>query len=309
MKCDEATKALPLFLYGELAFEEEERLELHLDECSLCRDRLAREKTLHRAADAVELVPSSEALANSRQQLRGAIAHAGPVRVTFWTHLREMLSLRFHPAPAVLQPIGALALVALGFFGARTIPLNIGSGSRINSAGMVDNPVTSRVRYVEPVAAGKVQIVVDETRQRVLSGKLEDQSIQRLLLAAAKDPSDPGLRVESVDLLKGRSESTEVRRALLYALEHDANAGVRLKALDGLKGFAEDPDTRKALTQVLLTDKNPGVRTQVIDLLIQHKNDNMVGVLQELMRKEDNGYIRMRCQRALSDMNASVETF
>jgi HEAT repeat protein len=142
-----------------------------------------------------------------------------------------------------------------------------------------------------------------------LSGNLDDQSIRKLLLAAAKDPSDPGLRVESVDLLKGQPESTEIRRALLYALQHDANSGVRLKALDGLKGFAEDPETRKALTQVLLTDQNPGVRTQVIDLLIQHKNDNMVGVLQELMRKEDNGYIRMRCQRALNDMNASVETF
>jgi hypothetical protein len=307
MKCDEATKSIPLFLYGELSFEEEERLELHLDECSLCRDQLVREKALHRAFDAAELVPPSEMLASSRQQLRRTIAQAGPVRATLWSHLREMLSLHFHPTPAILQPIGALALIALGFFGARTLPLNFVPGVPINPSGV--GPITSRVRYVEPVAAGKVQIVVDETHQRTLSGKLEDQSIQRLLLAAAKDESDPGLRVESVDLLKGHSESAEVRKALLYALQHDGNAGVRLKALDGLKGFAEDPETRRALTQVLLEDKNPGVRTQVIDLLIQHKNDNMVGVLQELMRKEDNGYIRMRCQRALSDMNASVETF
>jgi HEAT repeat protein/putative zinc finger protein len=308
MKCDDATKSIPLFLYGELSFEEEEQLELHLDECSLCRSQLTREKAFHRTLDAVELVPSSESLAASRQQLRRTIAQAGPVHATLWSHLREMLTLRFHPTPAVLQPLGALGLIALGFFGARTIPLNFGSGARANVAGFVD-PVTSRVRYVEPVASGKIQIVVDETRQRVLSGNLDDQSIRKLLLAAAKDPSDPGLRVESVDLLKGQPESTEIRRALLYALQHDANSGVRLKALDGLKGFAEDPETRKALTQVLLTDQNPGVRTQVIDLLIQHKNDNMVGVLQELMRKEDNGYIRMRCQRALNDMNASVETF
>ena len=308
MKCDEATKSIPLFLYGELTFEEEERLELHLDECSLCRDQLAREKALHRAFDAAELVPPSEVLASSRQQLRRTIAQASPVRATVWSHLREMLSLHFHPTPAVLQPIGALALIALGFFGARTVPLNFGGAARVSTAGVID-PVTSRVRYVEPVAAGRVQIVVDETHQRILSGKLEDQSIQRLLLAAAKDPSDPGLRVESVDLLKGHSESAEVRKALLYALQHDANAGVRLKALDGLKDFAEDPETRRALTQVLLEDKNPGVRTQVIDLLIQHKNDSMVGVLQELMRKEDNGYVRMRCQKALHEMNASVETF
>ena len=306
MKCDDARKWLPLFLYGELSFEEEERLELHLDECDACREQLTREKTFHRALDDAEIVPSSELLANSRQQLRRAIAHAEPVRGGFWSHVRESFAVRFHPTPVVMQPLGALALLALGFFGARMIPL--GDSNRVDIAGIVE-PATSRVRYVEPMAANKVQIVVDETRQRVLSGRLEDQSIQRLLLAAAKDPSDPGLRVESVDLLKGRSESTEVRRALLAALQHDSNAGVRLKALDGLKGFAEDPETRKVLTQVMLSDKNPGVRTQVIDLLIQHKNGTLVGTLQELMRKEDNGYVRMRCQRALHEMNASVETF
>jgi len=178
----------------------------------------------------------------------------------------------------------------------------------MNSAGLVE-PSASRVRYVEPVGSGKVQIVVDETRQRVLSGSLEDESIKRMLLTAMKDPSDAGLRVESVDLLKSQPQNAEVREALLSALQHDPNAGVRLKALDGLKQFAGDEETRKTLTQVLLKDDNPGVRTQVIDLLIQHHSDSMVGVLQEVMGKEDNGYIRMRCQKALRDMNASVETY
>jgi HEAT repeat protein len=82
-----------------------------------------------------------------------------------------------------------------------------------------------------------------------------------------------------------------------------------LKALDGLTQFADDPDTRKALTRVLLTDDNPGVRTQVIDLLVQRHTDAMVGVLQELLEKEDNGYIRMRCQKVLGEMNASAETY
>ena len=100
-----------------------------------------------------------------------------------------------------------------------------------------------------------------------------------------------------------------MRRALLYAVQHDSNAGVRLKALDGLKNFADDPETRQTLTQVLLKDDCPGVRTQVIDLLIPHHADSMVSVLQEVMGKEKNGYIRMRCQRALRDMNASVETY
>jgi HEAT repeat protein len=178
-----------------------------------------------------------------------------------------------------------------------------------HTAGVAEFSPTSRVRSVEPVSPGRVQIVLDETRQRVLSGSVDDVAIQRLLLTAAKDPSDAGLRVESVDLLKNNSQSADVRQALVSALEHDPNAGVRLKALDGLRQFADDPETRKALTQVLLKDDNPGVRTQVIDLLVQRHTDAMVGVLQQLLEKEDNGYIRMRCQKVLQEMNASAEMY
>lgn len=314
MTCEEARKNLPLFLYGELSFDEEELVEVHIDECAGCRKALAREKAMFAALDGVELVPTPKALAESRAELRRRLAQAGaPVEAShaagagFWNKVREGFTIHFHFAPGIAQVAGAAAMLLLGFLTARVTP-NSFLGN-FHSAGMVD-PATSRVRYVEPVSPGRVQIVLDETRQRVLSGSVDDAAIQRLLLTAAKDPSDAGLRVESVDLLKNNSQSAEIRKALVYSLEHDPNAGVRLKALDGLKQFAEDPDTRKALTQVLLKDDNPGVRTQVIDLLVQQgKNESMVGVLQELMEKEDNSYIRMRCQKVLQEMNASAEMY
>ncbi|HEV8040243.1 MAG TPA: HEAT repeat domain-containing protein [Bryobacteraceae bacterium] len=306
MKCEDAKKSLPLFLYGELSFEEEEQLEVHIDECDGCRAALAHEKVLFKALDDSEMSPSLELLAECRAQLRESLAHAAPERVSFWDKIRQGFTINFHFAPGIAQPIGALAMLAIGFFGARMTPASFPGSFR--SAGLVE-PASSRVRYVEPVGSGRVQIVVDETTQRTLSGNLDDQSIQRLLLTAAKDPSDAGLRVESVNLLKSQPQSAAVRSALLYAVQHDSNAGVRLKALDGLKDFADDPETRQTLTQVLLKDDCPGVRTQVIDLLIQHHADSMVGVLQEVMGKEQNGYIRMRCQRALHDMNASAETY
>ncbi|MGB6941085.1 MAG: HEAT repeat domain-containing protein [Bryobacteraceae bacterium] len=316
MTCEEARKSLPLFLYGELSFDEEESVEVHIDECAACRHALAREKALFAALDDAEMVPRPEALAEARAELRGRLALAGVSQQprgasdhdgsSFWDKIREGFTIRFHFAPGIAQVAGAAAMLALGFLTARVTP-NSFLGN-FHSAGMVE-PETSRVRYVEPVSPGRVQIVLDETRQRVLSGSVDDAAIQRLLLTAAKDPSDAGLRVESVDLLKNNSQSAEVRKALIYSLQHDPNAGVRLKALDGLKQFAEDPDTRQALTQVLLKDNNPGVRTQVIDLLVQRHTDAMVGVLQELMEKEDNGYIRMRCQKVLQEMNASAEMY
>ncbi|HTC87378.1 MAG TPA: HEAT repeat domain-containing protein [Bryobacteraceae bacterium] len=313
MTCEEARKNLPLFLYGELSFDEEELVEIHVDECDSCREELDLQKTMLAALDAVEMVPSAEALAKSRAELRTRLALAGqpssasPVRgAGLWDKVREGFTIHFHFAPGLAQVAGAAAMLALGFLTARVAP-NSFLGNW-HSAGMID-PGTSRVRYVEPVSPGRVQIVLDETHQRVLSGSVDDAAIQRLLLTAAKDPSDAGLRVESVDLLKNNSQSAEIRKALVYSLEHDPNAGVRLKALDGLKQFAQDPDTRQALTQVLLKDDNPGVRTQVIDLLVQRHTDAMVGVLQELMEKEDNSYIRMRCQKVLQEMNASAEMY
>ncbi len=314
MTCEEARKNLPLFLYGELSFEDEELVEVHIDECSGCRQALAREKTLFAALDAAEMIPSARALEESRAELRRRLAMAdrpllgsGARGSGFWDKIREGFTIHFHFAPGIAQVAGAAAMLALGFVTARVAP-NSFLGNW-HSAGMVE-PETSRVRYVEPVSPGRVQIVLDETRQRVLSGSVDDAAIQRLLLTAAKDPSDAGLRVESVDLLKNNSQSAEIRKALVYSLEHDPNAGVRLKALDGLKQFAEDPDTRKALTQVLLKDDNPGVRTQVIDLLVEQRHaDTMVGVLQELMEKEDNNGIRLRCQKILQDMNASAEMY
>ena len=128
------------------------------------------------------------------------------------------------------------------------------------------------------------------------------------LLAAARE-DNPAVRVESVGLLRGRADSGEVRDALLSAVAHDSNAGVRLKALDGLKPLADDPQVRKTLAQVLLADDNPAVRMQVVDLLVLHRDDSMVGVLQNLVQKEDNNYVRLKCEKALKDMNASIGTF
>src|SRR5581483_8162996 len=189
-------------------------------------------------------------------------------RPSFWEKLRRGFTIHVHPIPAGLQPVGALALVAMGFFGARMLPPSV-SGGRTTEAGL-GGAFTSRVRYVEPESSGKVKMVIEEVRERSLTGSVNDQDIQNLLLAAARDPQDAGLRVESVDLLKSSRECPEVKNALLYALQHDSNPGVRLKALEGLKNSSADPDVRQVLTQVLLADDNAGVRTQAIDLLIQH---------------------------------------
>ena len=97
------------------------------------------------------------------------------------------------------------------------------------------------MRSVQPARdgsqPGEVQIVLDETSRRVVYGQVERRNIQRLMLAAAHDENNPGVRWESVDLLKSHSDSTPVRELLLNRVAEDPNPGVRLKALDGLKAY------------------------------------------------------------------------
>jgi HEAT repeat protein len=229
----------------------------------------------------------------------GTLAEAAESRSRWWSGLGSWSWFG--------KPVSALTLIALGFFGARVLPTE---GGRTSQLGLAETgPVASRVRFVEPGESGRVQIVVEETRQRTLSGGMDDDGIRSLLLRAARESSDPGVRVETMDLLKGQPQSQDVRKALLHALRQDTNAGVRLKALEALRPSAGDSDVRQALAEALLKDDNPGVRTQAVDLLTQKREPELVGVLQELMTRENNDYVRMKCQRVLADMNASAESF
>jgi len=123
-----------------------------------------------------------------------------------------------------------------------------------------------------------------------------------------REEDNPAVRVESVGFLKNLP-AADVRGTLINALLHDANSAVRLKALEGLKAYAGQRDVRQALAKVLLNDENPGVRIQTIDLLIANRDDSTVAVLQNVVQKENNSYVRLKCERTLREMNASVGTF
>jgi hypothetical protein len=307
MNCEGIRKLLPLFLYSELSFDEEEAVHQHVEGCDACRRELAVYRRVHQAVDDEEPQVDTLLLSSCRRQLRTTVSHIEHIaprpRVGFRSFLGSFAALW---DASWVKPVAAMALLAVGFFAGRAVQTP--DTQQLIASGDSE-PVMTRVRFVEPGTSGRVRLVLEETSQRTLSGGADDESIRQLLIATARDASDPGLRVESMDLLKTQGSSSEVRRALIYAVQHDPNSGVRLKALEGLRGFAHDAEARKALAEVLLTDENPGVRTQAIDLLMQKKEPAMVGMLQELITKEDNNYVRLRCQKALHEMNASVETF
>ena len=298
MTCAQAKPALPLYYYGELPPEQEESVEAHCAECEPCTRDLRHYRHLAHVIDEAELEPSLGLLSECRELLAHRVAEwEQPATAHNWWRKAFDWHVDFR------IPVGAIALLAAGWFSAKLTS----TPSNNSQLGMI-----SLVRSVEPAASGRVQIAVDDVQRRIVSGGIEDRNIRALLLAAAREESNPGVRVESVDVLSSMASAADVRAALLDSVEHDPNPGVRVKALEGLKQFAQDATVRKGLTRVLLNDADPGVRLQVIDLLVgtgADHDDAIVGVLQNLVRKEPDTYVRVRLQNALLEMNASAGTF
>lgn len=305
--CKNIREQFALLLYGELSFDEEERVESHLDGCAECRGALERQKALHEAIDAAALTPSPALLSRCREDFAGLLPHEKPVTswASWWNQLTDNWKIQF------LRPVGAMALLAVGFFAAKVTPgLNFSGG--VASMGLADFG-GAQVRNVATQPDGSLRIVLDETRQRTISGSKDDQQIRALLVAAAKEGADPGLRAQTVTILVGDADAADVREALAFAMANDENTNVRLKAMEGLQRYASDPMVQNALAHVLLNDPNTGMRTRVIDALTGREgrelDRQMVGALQELMSREDDRDVRERARRMLVSIKASAETY
>lgn len=300
ISCIEAMREIPIYCYGEVTDGAEELMEAHLSECADCTAELNHQRAMMALLDTRPAYSDPLLLSECRQDLRVALqARKKSWSLPAWLQNLHLVQIPFR------VPIGALALVALGWFGARYTPEKFGG----IQAGIASEPMYSSVRSVEPDSSGRIQIAVDDVRRRIVRGNAQDPGIQGLLLSAVREESNPGVRVESIGILKNGADSEPVRQALLEAVKSDPNPGVRLKALEGLKPYASDPAVRKMLAAVLLRDDNAGVRVQAIDLLTSHHDEALVGVLQQVVAQEDNSYVRARCKNTLQQMKASFGTY
>jgi hypothetical protein len=313
MTCDSVTKLIPLYYYGDLTPDEEDLFDQHLHECAACTAEMERQRVLAASLDRRRLEPPALLLEDCRADLMAAIAGGAPVMEKAakgpWTLFLEALNISFAGFGKMRQPVGALALIAIGFFAARFSGSLVPFGSNgIGSMSLSPSDNTlSTVRSVNS-DGGRVRITVDETRRREITGRLEDPDIQKFILTGSRG-ENAAVRVDSVGLLKNPGDSPQALDSLLNALANDPNDGVRLKALDALKPLAGDPRVSKTLSQVLLSDTNPAVRMQVIDLMVARRDDSTVGLLQNLVQREENSGVRLKASKVLKDWNASIGTF
>lgn len=313
MTCPQVQTNFSLYLYGELDFAQEEAIERHVETCSFCQLALEHEKSWHSSVAGEQPNVSFELLSECRRDLRIALRVEGRGTTTFvWWK-------RIIPSPlSATRWSGQLAaasfLVFVGFAAGRLIEnVHVPSGIATDAMGLVNAP-NARVRDIEPNGQNGVRILVDRVQQQEVTGTLKDNVVRQLILNATHDPSDPGIRVDSVELLQNQT-GPDVRDALVNSVEHDTNAAVRLKALEGLRRFSGDITARQAVEFVLKHDEDPDVRSEAINILVPA--DQPVGLtpdilttLEDILASEpENDYVRSRSMQVLHAVSAGSPVF
>jgi HEAT repeats/Putative zinc-finger len=310
MKCEWVRENIVLQVYGELADDARHELEQHVARCADCAAELKAEQEFHallaqdRAAD-----PTPNLLAASRMRLQEALETA--VQGSFWTRLP------FDPVIWLRQvsfsPALASAILILGFAGGVGATYKMfghpATQAADHTSGQAQTPISdASITGISSIAqdpvTNQINIKFNTVSTQEAQGSLNDQKIQQLLLYAARNNFNSGVRMDSVGLLTQRPDDSNVREALLYALQYDTNPGVRFKALDALGRYVKD-DTRvrDTLLETLVNDSNPGLRTEALRMLEAVKADGSVrGVLMALAAKDKSQYIRSQARTMLAQL-------
>jgi hypothetical protein len=313
MKCEWVRENITLHVYGELADDARHELEQHVARCADCAAELKAEQEFHALLSQTKAEdPSPNLLAASRMKLQEALETAE--QGGFWSRLA------FDPANWLRQvhfsPALASVILIAGFAGgvgtaykvfdhqpqvASVTTPSTGTAATPNST---EASITGIQSITQEPGTNKIDIKYNTVSTQETQGSLNDQRIQQLLLFAARNNYNSGVRMDSVDLLTQKPDLSPVRDALIYALQYDTNPGVRLKALDGLGRFVKDDvHVRDAVLEALVNDSNPGVRIEALRMIEPVKADGSVrGVLMALAAKDSSQYIKSQARTMLAQL-------
>jgi anti-sigma factor RsiW len=309
MKCDWVRQNILFYVYNELEDDARYEVEQHLARCPECATELKATRKFHATLSETVAEPTPNLLAASRMRLQEALETTR--QGGFWQRL--VLEPATWLRQVRMSPALAAVIFIVGFGGGIGATYNFLASGHTGEVAVANRPDTpplesSAIAGIRSVTqepgSNQVSIKYDTVSTQEAQGSLNDQRIQQLLLFAARNNYNSGVRMDSVDVLTQAPNNTNVREALMYALQNDTNPGVRLKALDGLSGFVQqDPQVRDGILRSLIGDTNSGVRMQALRLVEPMKTDsNVRSVLTRLAQTDQNPSIRSQARTMLAQM-------
>jgi len=317
MKCELAQEIIAMAVYGELRDDQAPQLEQHLAGCEDCRRELEAVQAL---AKAMALLPAEEPSANliarSRLRLEETLDSLPPGSwlLRGWRRFSQGFA-RLRSAPVALSAVIVAGVTVGGYSGYQAgerahgaVPAGISQSSTESDDQLAE--VASVNSIVQEPNTENVEVSYNRLQAETIRGSLDDQRIRQLLLVAAQNRVNSGVRDSSLRLLADecraghQCDDGPIRDALMVALRYDKSPAVRLKALEGLQPYvADDVRVRDAVLEALLKDGDPEVRTQAIGLLEPVEADSSVReVLHTVSLRDDSPEIRTVSRQVLDQM-------
>ena len=310
MNCQWVKDNAFLFAYDELPDDQRFEFEQHVGRCSGCAEEVKALRGLRDAMSAVPVLePTPSLLASARMRLQEQLEIAEQDRGWkrwFADPFAMLHGLKFSPALAAV-------VLLVGFGGGvgatyKLVKSTSGPQSPILTPGPSANPTQASIAGISEIQrepnSDKVQIKYNTLTPQVAEGNMNDPQIQQLLVFAARNNVNSGIRLNSVNLLTQNPQDQKIREALIASLRYDTNPGVRLKTLEALGSYVKDDVTvRDAIVESLLHDGNPGVRSLALQTLQPVKGDSTVRMaLQFLSEKDKDTAIRRQTRAMLATL-------
>ena len=324
MKCEVAQERIVAAAYGELAEEQVQELERHLDGCPECgkeREQVLALKALAEAHPVME--PDANLVARSRLKLDAAL-DALPPR-NWYDRLSQQM--RNNIAGLWAAPVAACLLLTVGA-GAGLLGSNVMAANRARhtattqttqAQGQPDTTIGAAApteianisSIVREPNSHRVEVRYNQLVPQRIEGSLDDPAIRQLLMLASEDTTSTGVRDDSVGLMAaeckaghGCQKAAGIRDALMVALRYDKNESVREKALHGLEPYvSEDMRVRDAVLEALMNDSDSRIRTAAINLLTPVEADTSVRqVLYSVSNTDSNPNIRNVSRQVLNSV-------
>jgi hypothetical protein len=358
VQCAEFEELAMLYAAGELGDEERAAADAHARECAACAATLGNELAWRDAWAAKEpasdkLDRSELLLAQCRSELAETLDDAGVGSTTgggknswrsWFSSSRPWAgwaaafrhALAFHPgwSTAVLLIAGALGgTVGRTWYRAISLPLpgkpvmTVSAAPRLSQQELETMGV-SGIRW-EPqdgATPARVELQLRSERPVTVQGSADDSEIRRVLtyVLGHGQKFDPGVRLDSLEILRTHVADPEVRAALCEAAVRDSDPAVRLKALEVLRGLGGDSLVQQAMLGALAEDDNSGVRIEAVNALLASLGDEdfgnshraapngglldpeSLGILRDRAHNDPNSYVRLQSGALLGRL-ASLE--
>ncbi len=294
-------QAIVLYLYDELSGQEKQEFETHIEFNQASRRKLDEFRKLHGVlGNRALLTPSEQTLVGARANLRDRLRdeRKAAMKENWFDGLRSAVAITGRG----MQLATGFALLLAGLVVGRWTA----TGSELASyetriAGQRGLPAISDVGSVQyDPASGLVTVQYQTVDEVSLSGSVDDASIRHVLSYAIRSETHPGRRLAAVKATAGGSfADDELEQALVKAMEDDEIDGVRLKAAKVLKALPISRNIKRAFIRVLFKDPNPAIRIEALDALSQVQEQDVVPILRNAAKDDDNEFVRLQASRTL----------